>query len=537
MTAFSAHLVHGSQASVDSTVSVEAVSEHVSEVVTTREWRRTTVRSVTNRKVAVVERRQDRWEVEVARSVGSSACHAQTVKERRTDRSTMKSAGAYVAEFVATCGTGVTPEESEASRDRVRKRRLEQKKEAVAAEAAQAAEKAAKIAAKRVKAKQVRQRHELHLREVEERRTALEIQAKQDQEVVRDIRARRAEIHRALAEDEAAGKDLECTLQYAMPAPWLEAAYSSDQEVVQNIIRRGNGAYATFQKTDDEAIRRLVGKEGLDDTTIRRLMGHQGADAIMRKDEEALRMIIGKDGIDDGIIRRLIGKDADLSQAAQDDAAFRFILDSAANSEEAQANALALRTLAGFNNIEDPMSGTSRFVRQKLKAKLPVVVPQAARDMHILNTLMEECDDHAKRPVTEVELRAWKDIGAVNMLLEGLPGIERHSKYSDDDVMQALMSAQSLPANEQADNKIMRDLMAPSSSFPQFGVFADKVPPHVAGYMQYSLGSNVADQLKLQQLMESNEDVTILQDLMQEAPFVSDAQTMRDIQALNTLIR
>lgn len=535
MTVFNAAPLDGSRAAESSAVSVETASEQVEHVVVkTTEWSRTTVTAASNRKVplAVVEKRQDRWEVEVSRSVGSRVCKTQSVKERITDRTTMKSAGAYVAKFVATGGTGVDPEESEAARDRVRKRRLEEKKEAVAAEAAQAAERAAKMAAKRTKAKQARLRHELHLRETEERRIAKADQAKADQEVVRELRTRRAEIHQALVED-GAGADLESALQYAMPAPWVEAAYSGDDAAIQNLMRKGARA---SQRFDDETIQRLVGAEDLDDAEMRRLIGDKGADAVRRQDEDALRRLLGKDNVDDDIIRSIMGKGKDTFQADRDDEAFRFILDNAANHDEAQANALALRTLAGLRHIDDPISGASTLAYRKPRAKSPGVVPQAARDMDILNTLMEESNDYSKPRDLHAEVQAWKDIGAVNMLMEGLPGVERRNRHSDDDVMEALLSARSLTPTAQADNRIMQQLLAPNDSFPHLG-YREKVSQHGARHLQTLPDTNMADQLALQQLMESNEDVSILQDLMKGTPVLSDLQTMRDIDALNMLIR
>merc|ERR1719149_558663 len=104
----------------------------------------------------------------------------------------MKSAGVRLEELVnPMAGKGVNEDECREAQERAMKKRLDEKAQVLAVAAAKAEERAAKMAATRAKAKHVQLRHELRIRENESRKLALKAQDEREQEVLKDIVAKR----------------------------------------------------------------------------------------------------------------------------------------------------------------------------------------------------------------------------------------------------------------------------------------------------------------------------------------------------------
>jgi large subunit ribosomal protein L38e len=402
-----------------------------------------------------------------------------------------------------------------------------------------------KMAAKRTKVKQARQRHELKLREKETRKLELEVQAKEEQEVLRDIQVRRR-MHQALAEDTAHGDDMECVLQWALPAPWQKAAGHP-----QNFEDRG-----LRSDKDDAVVLKLMSKDSADDVSLRRF-----DDAVVRG------LVSGREGADDAAVLRLVGKacgETPQTQAARDDEAFRFILDNATTREEARSNAVALQTLAGLQPVVDPVTGLTCLARPHPDPKTKNVgaAAQAAHDLQVLNDLV---DEHNMK--MDPEVQAWKDVGAISMLMQGVPGVDRRPRSTvverDESIVQSLINTQILVPSEQAatDAQALQRLLDNSLSNPwQANQLQSPTLSKVAqddGALRRLIGepslhhfSSEADVRIVQQLCarpgslgsvhgypQDFRDASLVRSLMNDIPAVSEAQVMNDINTLNRLLR
>jgi hypothetical protein len=400
----------------------------------------------------------------------------------------MKSAGSRLVELGETGGTCIDEVDCSNAEERALEKRLEQKQEAMAAEAAKAAQRAAKMAAKRAKAKHVQMRHELQIAQAEAKKSALETQAEHDKEVLGDIVAMRRAAQRKIAEQEAQDDSLECVLRWALPeaSTKSEGEQGADDEAVLRLMAKSKEANddARVVKLMDkelvklssgETVSKLTGKEAANDNatvmnlmtddtrndnaTVMKLMTDDDrANGILDGSRRALKLR-GKDaGLENTInpldIRKFIARTLDNNKnsvtKAKDDEAFRLILDSAANQDEARINADALRFILG--GAQDPVTRLAHLARSRPTAgrsRAEAAAAQAVHDLQVLNHLLEKTD-------LDIETQAWKDVGAIHMLMHDLPGPD---------------PAKRKRANEltEADNEAMQALMNPSISLPKSG--------------------------------------------------------------------
>lgn len=283
--------------------------------------------------------REDRWEAEVARSVGSSVGRSEALNtrgsrdftsseglntSRNAARLTMKSTGARLAEFSTTGGSCLNEDETVEAANRAQKRRIDKKKEALAAEAVKASERAAKMAASRKKAKQTQLRHELRIHEAAAKKAGVEAQTQHDKDVLHDIVLRRREAKQRIAEQAVQDDSLECILQWALPeaktadeALRILGGHVGDDSTVLKLMANGlskgdgDGVHKLMASQDDKTVRDLVkegpGKVGDEDTVLNLMAG--GGDTTQAHDNGTILKLLtqagGKTSSDDEVLRLL----------------------------------------------------------------------------------------------------------------------------------------------------------------------------------------------------------------------------------------
>jgi len=475
------------------------------------------IRTSSTRAVLTRKSREDRWEAEVARGLGTGAARSErferlsnrmdgldTRSTRNEARVSMKSAGERLHEFGAHGGSGVNDEECMEAEERAKQRLLDKEMEAAAAAAAKAAERAARLLAKRSKAKHVQLRHELRIRETEARKTALRTQVEHETEVLRDITVRRRDAQRLLAEREAQDDSLECVLRWALP----EAGEPHDPEIrddaaalrlmakggdkgldddgtVLKLMSKGGGKVQDDDavlklmaqgqdnfRNDDDAARRLMGKEPGkfgDENSVRAPTAKGPADTgtellrLMRKgadvDNATVQRLMTKadrGGRDDSAALR-VSQEANKSYyqptAAQDDEAMRIILDSACDRNEAKINADALRCILG--GAADPVARLAHLARTRPKSGRSRADAEAAQAGRDLQVL----NNLIEKSDLDNEIQAWKDVGAIHMLMQDMAGPDPEKR----------MRANQLQEDSNAVEDLMGVSYRPSSGYPPSG--------------------------------------------------------------------
>lgn len=492
---------------------------------------------------------EERWEAEVARGIGSNSVGRSEAFSSRGGRNAarlgMKSTGSRLAELCTTNGSGISQDDLLEAEKRAQERRMDQKKEALAAAAVKAQERVAKMTAKRTKAKQTQLRQELRIHEAADKKAKMEEQKQHDKDVLHDIVKRRREAQQRIAEHAAQDDSLEKILQWALPEAKTarealtilgdqvgndntalklmakELGEDGDDNAVLELMqsRLGNGDNDTVRKlmdrglgngVDDDTVRKLMtkgletvndddavlklmtkGGEKVDDDTVRKLMSKEGDkdkhdDTVLRllakgngkiSDDDTMFTLMGKaTAADNSTMQRLMAKSnlakasledtnamlrnlgketlvrplpKQIDGAVKDDEAFQRILGTAPNRAEARANATALRFILG--GTTDPVTRMAQLARNRPKAgtcKETADNVQAVRDLQVLNEMLEKSE-------LDVDIQAWKDVGAIHMLMQDLSGPDPEMRkrfnqlQTDDDAVAALMKM--LPSQQGVD--------------------------------------------------------------------------------------
>jgi hypothetical protein len=292
---------------------------------------------------------------------------------------------------------------------------------------------------------------------------------------------------------------------------------TSDDGVVQKLMSgysaAGDNAAALRlmgKELGDDVVRKLMrGGEGIDDAEILRLMGRQGGEDVIRKlmgggegvDDSAVLRLMGRQAGDDDVVQqlmrggsrpsadpltrklmkersnhaallKLLSTDVkygpatkkllnEIATASKDDSTFRLMLDNAASRDEARVNADALRFILG--GAQDPVTRLAHLARTRPnegKNREHAEAAEAVRDMHVLNNLLEKSE-------MDVEIQAWKDVGAIHMLMHDMPGPNAEQRkranelnklnqgQADTDALQALMATPGPPPDAKAMQRLL----------------------------------------------------------------------------------
>lgn len=213
---------------------------------------------------------------------------------------------------------------------------------------------------------------------------------------------------------------------------------------------------------------------------------------------------MGKDGVAAENIAKV------LSTAVKDDASFRQILDSFASQDEARISADALRFI--LRGPVDPVARLAHLARTRPREGRSwerAEAAQSVRDLQVLNSMLDHTDQ-------DTEIQAWKDVGAIHMLMNDIPGPDPKklsrpdAMQTDDKAIQSIMGASSfapplLPSERQAAS----DVQAMQTLLGQHSQSNMLQPP------------GLSDDNALRRLMESStdgvrrhEDTRIIQNLM-----------------------
>lgn len=231
---------------------------------------------------------------------------------------------------------------------------------------------------------------------------------------------------------------------------------SGDDEVLR-LLAKGTG-----NNQDNDTMLSLMGKTtDAKSTTMQRLMAKTSLATASLEDTSALLMLMRKEfNVDNPTLRGLIRSDL------KDDEAFRRILDAPSGREEARANADALRFILG--GAADPVTRLAQLARNRPRAgrsKANADAAQAVRDLQLLNQMLETSE-------ADVDVQAWKDVGAIHMMMQDLPGPDPAKRpkgstlQKDNDAMQALMGGPPLQPVVQAgtDDQVVKRLLGHSTS-------------------------------------------------------------------------
>jgi len=449
-----------------------------------------------------------RWEIEVANGVGCSHGRAELHGVRKGTskaRHLSKCAGDHVRDFIETAGSSVYEDIEAAERgcregsieevpiardaaERARQRRSEQKQAALKAEVAKAAERAARLMAKRNKARQTRQRHELRILSEAAQKVAAEEkvrrarQAQEEAVVVQDIRMSREE--RGLWN--AADDSLQKVMEWAMPPPPPRDAVVEEARV---------------RDRDEAVVHELMGEKPKrdDDAVVQKLMGEKPKQQSQLA-KEAL--------------------------AANDDETIKRMLDDSANSQE------ALQSVLGLDR--QPLATE---IMAEERARLA-----AARDDHILHGLVsaEEAqtlrDANAIRefmaPYASMQAQAQKDGDAIAHLLEQPLGLLRQ---------QPLEFFGDAPMQELNDVNRIQQMMGPKAFLPIVGSVSHADEAIVANLLNagdrtWKPGTNAMNLLPTRAINDDDAMRRLLGKAPDRADEFTGAQEVRDVNALHSLI-